>query len=95
MPRKKKTREQKKRADERKIALGNTSGESIATPTYVFTAQNIQHQLKNFSGIHDATKIVTHDLRKTMIISFTIVALQLLFFFLLKNHILAIGFVRY
>lgn len=96
MSKHKKTREQKRKADER-------NGESIShmqhvssSPTYVFSAGHVPAQSIAKSEQHINTIALTqHDVRKTAIISLIIVALQLAFFFLLKNHMLAIGFVRY
>lgn len=43
----------------------------------------------------DTISLVKKDVLTTALISSTILAVQLFLFFLLKNHILAIGFVRY
>ena len=95
MPRKHKTREQKKKADERNAAQASSSS-VISTPTYSFSATSTQ-QIKNFSALPavHTEQLVRHDLLKTLITSVGIVALQLMFFYLLKNHVLAISFVRY
>lgn len=94
MPRKKKTREQKRKADERR----STSGESVvsqpSSPLYSYslhTSQSVM-QPKETVAVHTT---IYHDLVKTAIVSVAIVALQLLFYFLLHNHVLAINFVRY
>ncbi len=98
MPKKKKTREQKMRADERKSATSaslQTSHMHVhGTPTYSFATQAFAPQ--PHQEIHrDTVALVKNDIAKTARISATILALQLLIYILLKNHVLAIGFVSY
>lgn len=67
------------------------------TPLYAYTVH--QHTplapLQPTTMQMNAISLVKKDIRMTALISTTILAIQLLLFFLLKNHILAIGFVRY
>lgn len=97
MPKHKKTREQKKKADERNaISFAKHQEEHIyTTPQYVFSTENQQKKEITHTTSADVLAVVTHDLKKTALISLTIVSLQILFFLLLKNHLLAISFVRY
>lgn len=96
MPKHKKTREQKMRADERKSSLPATS-QSHITPSYTFSlssAHQPSHVDNTTKTIH-VDKLLHHDLLKTAIVSFVILFLQLALFVLLKNHVLAFSFVRY
>lgn len=94
MPKHKKTREQKKKADARNAAV--VAQGFSTTPLYTFsqsTAVSTPHAPKVDNK--DLTTLVRHDLAKTAIVSLGIVVLQVIFFILLKNHMLAINFVRY
>lgn len=98
MPKHKKTREQKKKADLRKsVSFATAQPEHIvSSPTYVFSSSEKQQTpVDPLSRKSNVVAIVRHDLRKTAFISLSILALQILFFLLLKNHLLAINFVRY
>ena len=92
MPKHKKTREQKMKADERKLALTSTSSPTM--PTYVFSSSTNTQQHRAEVTLH-TDQLVRQDLLKTAIISFIILFLQILLFTLLKNHVLAFSFVRY
>ena len=98
MPKHKKTREQKKKADAKISTLVHSSAQTIPTgmPTYTLSSENYVAKSASHS-IHtvDTQSLIRHDLLKTLFISAAIVTLQLFFFFLLKNHVLAINFVRY
>lgn len=90
-----KTREQKRKADERKrMSFQETAGETVH-PTYTFSAASPILSSKTTTIKSDSLLLVKHDLKKTAFVSLGIVALQLIFYFLLRNHVLAIGFVRY
>ena len=98
MPKHKKTRLEKKKADERNSAFIASTQQSHAftTPSYSFSTQHVAKQTTTTKEHMGTTStIVRHDLTKTLIISAVIVFLQLLFYFLLKNHVLAIRFVSY
>lgn len=97
MPRKKKTREQKRKADERNSALVETAvhGHVVALPTYTFSSKETAAAHVTHQEHVDSVAIVKHDLTKTLWVSVIIVVLQVVFFYLLKNHVLAINFVRY
>ena len=84
MPKHKRTREQKIKADERNFA-----------PTYVFSASHIKQPNISPERHDNTTTLVVKDLRKTLIVCLAIVILQILFYVILKNHVLAINFVRY
>ena len=99
MPKHKKTREQKRKADARKsesfIHIHQESGN--ASPLYSFSSRSKLSEPLLQPATHANTNIalVQHDLKKTAFISLVITAAQILFFFLLKNHLLAISFARY
>jgi len=98
MPKHKKTREQKKKADERKSLsfAHHHEGHVVSSPTYVFSSSEKADVHATPTVRHTSTvEIVQHDLKKTAFISLSILALQILFFLLLKNHLLAITIVRY
>ncbi|HYK08134.1 MAG TPA: hypothetical protein VEW42_01390 [Candidatus Eisenbacteria bacterium] len=98
MPKHKKTREQKKKADERKSLsfAHHQEGHVVSSPTYVFSSsKKTDADATPTVRYINAVAIVQHDLKKTAFISLSILALQILFFLLLKNHLLAINFVRY
>ena len=98
MPKHKKTREQKKKADAKISTTVHSSAQTIPAgmPTYTFTSQNyVKKSMKPQIQSVDTQSLIRHDLLKTLFVSVVIVTLQLFFFFLLKNHVLAINFVRY
>lgn len=88
MPKHKKTREEKRKADERRA--------SSETLQYRFSLPSTTPlPTTHTTVILDTNQTVRHDLLRTAIISFAILALQITLFFLLKNHVLAFSFVRY
>ncbi len=94
MPKHKKTRAQKKVSDVRNSAT--LAAQHVHTsPTYVFSAKNISPSIGQAQESGNTISIAQNDLRKTALISIIIVGLELLFYFLLSHHMLAIGFVRY
>lgn len=94
MPKHKKTRAEKMKADERNAHTSSAHMHVHQTPVYSFsTATHTTPKAPAFVG--NTFTLVQQDLRKTALVSLLIVFLQLLFFFLLKNHVLAISFARY
>lgn len=95
MPKHKKTREQKKKADARLSQLA-TQPAPTGIPTYTFSSREFIGKKEITSGeSHNTLVTVRHDLFKTLWISLAIVALQILFYIFLHNHVLAIPFVSY
>lgn len=99
----KKTLKQKKRADEKKLhqhqpSVNQARGhETSVVSTYTFTSQSnkhgAQHQTAIASQLHMA--YVAQDLRKTLFLSLSVVVLEVILYFLLHSHILALPFIRY
>lgn len=89
---KKKTLKQKKLTDMRKQHSHEDAPHAqspMQTLSYSFSPATKHHQVPT------AEKTVVTDLRKTAFISLSIVALEILLFILLQNHVLALPFVRY
>lgn len=98
MPKHKKTREQKKRADAKHALHVTSSAPTVpsGTPLYSFSSGKfIEKKEMASEQPHNTLAAVRHDLFKTLWISLAIIALQILFYILLRNHVLAINFVRY
>lgn len=93
MPSKKKTRAEKIKADERHTA--NPIMHVHTSPMYSFSQTMKQTVNQPVVVVGNTVALVQNDLRKTAGVSLLIVFLQLLLFFLLKNHVLAISFARY
>lgn len=90
---KKKTLRQKKLTDMRKQQVSHTEDSS---PTNIHLASySFSPSAKQSSFAPIAQKTVTADIRKTALISLSIIAMQIILFVLLQNHVLALPFVRY
>lgn len=94
MPKHKKTRAEKLKADERH-ANQTVAQHMHTTPVYSFSSSMQQTQHKPIAVVGNTIAHVEKDLRKTALVSLLIVFLQLILFILLKNHVLAISFARY
>lgn len=93
---KRKTLRQKQHADtKRQQSLHQEV--SLASPSslYSFSHSQVHKQTVTYTPSSTVAVTVVHDLRKTALISILIVALQVLLFILLQNHVLALPFVRY
>ena len=98
MPNHKKTREQKKQADAKRVLHATSSVQTAlgSTPLYSFSSKEFIGEKENTSvQSHNAFAMVRHDVFKTLWISLAIIALQILFYIFLRNHVLAIPFVSY
>jgi hypothetical protein len=88
MSKHKKTRKEKVIADYRHklyaFVSKNLSPEKIIIPTATITENN-----------YSSTAYVVKDVLKTGILTLTIVALQIILFFLLTRHIINLPFVKY
>lgn len=96
---KKKTLAQKKLLDERKqLSQKQESMPTFPTqPTYSFSSgKPIKPTLsQQEQPAQSLEKYVAADLRKTLVLSVTVVLLELLLYFSLHHHILALPFIRY
>lgn len=96
MPKHKKTLEQKRKADERKISsFQQQTTQPSSIPSYSFSSISSIEKNPSKNVEHPHTHIVRGDLTKTFYVSLFILALQIIFYILLRNHMLAISFVRY
>jgi hypothetical protein len=95
MAKRKKTLQDKKLADARHQFVHKDISMPIkleAHPVPVITATPVQKT--NSISLYPAAFLI-HDLRKTGILTLSIIAAQLILFFILKNHIISITWLAY
>lgn len=101
MSRRKKTREQKKIADLRKKLQEQTSPSVMQTkasglPSQPMVRYNIPLAIKKDSLYSPSSYVtIVHDVRKTFLLTTSIITVELILFFLLTHHIVTIPMLRY
>jgi hypothetical protein len=90
---KRKTLREKQRTDTKRqqVLSQDVPPSSPTSQIYSFSSVH-KHIVSTPAALHSTA---VHDVRKTAFISLAIVALQIVLFTLLQNHVLALPFVRY
>lgn len=92
-----KTLQEKKRADLRKNISQQEQTSEPTQPQHVsYSFQPTKQALpqQRVSVLSPTTRVL-QDIRKTAFVSVVVIALEVLLYLLLRNHILALPFVRY
>lgn len=84
MPKRRKTREQKMRADHRQHVV-----ETVQTNTFSLPSS---YKIPTVTTTQTQSFLQEKDLQKTLLVSTIIIALQILLFSLLKNHTIVMPF---
>ena len=100
MSKKKKTRQQKIIADlRRQVTTTHTDFSSNEghqpTVLYTPTQKSIYTMNTNKQAYTISYSDISHDLSKTSLLTFAIIAFDMVLFFLLKNHFIRIPFVQF
>ncbi len=88
MPKHKKTLEQKRKLDSKRISSSSPQISTGPQPSPTFQLSSyipIPHA--HTPSVKESTGVIAHGLEKTVIVSFAIIAIELAIFFLLTHHI--------